>query len=221
MIRVANRECFRQRELERDVRAGVITHRVRAVRAISLAMRGNPIIHLAIVPSFMLCLPAVVRGRNFLRTGLVRVQMKWQQITVRILRVGLIKNGTAVRQLQRIRIVKTAHTRQCAEVMVERTVLLHQHDDVFDVLQRSPAHRFLRQRAAHIRRHQRRRKRHRRHACRIFQHPPSSHLVGTGVDRITGILFIHVKSFLLCTNRLQYYPLSPFHNQNFPESCLL
>jgi hypothetical protein len=77
--------------------------------------------------------------------------MERQRVTRGVHRVRLVEHGLAVRQFRGGRITESANTGQSAEVMVERTVFLHQHDNVFDVLQRAVLRRSLRKRALHIR----------------------------------------------------------------------
>ena len=97
VIGVADGEGFGQRELERNIRARVVAHAVGAVLAVRLAVRGQPLVHLAAVPGLVLHLPGVAGRRNFLGAARARVQMKRQQVAVGIDRVRLIKDRLAVR----------------------------------------------------------------------------------------------------------------------------
>ena len=102
----------------------------------------------------MLHRPGMTGGRNFLSTGGSRVQMKRQEVSVRVQIVGLIKNRLSVGELQGLRIIKSAYARHGAEVVVERTIFLHQHDDMLYVAQGTGGVGLLRQHALHIWRHQ-------------------------------------------------------------------
>jgi hypothetical protein len=55
------------------------------------------------------------------------------------LAIGLEPDGFAARKRNRMSVAKAPHTAQCAEVVIERPVLLHQDHDVPDVFDRSCA----------------------------------------------------------------------------------
>jgi hypothetical protein len=137
VVAVADGERLGRRELERQVGAGVVTHHVRAVLAVGLAVRRQPAVHLAAVPGVVLDLPGVRRRRDLLRVGRVRVEVERQRVARRVLGVRLVEDRLAVRQPCRVRVSEPADARQRAEVVVERAVLLHQQHDVLDVLQRA------------------------------------------------------------------------------------
>jgi hypothetical protein len=54
---------------------------------------------------------------------------------------GLLEHTPPAGQLQRMRVGEAAYPAQRAQVVVERPVLLHQHDDVLDRVEVAPAHR--------------------------------------------------------------------------------
>src|SRR5205085_1276886 len=56
--------------------------------------------------------------------------VKWQDVRV----PGLIKIGATIWKNQGIRIVEAAHSVQRAEVMVEGPILLHENNDVLNIL---------------------------------------------------------------------------------------
>ena len=98
-------------------------------------MSRQPAIHFSPIPRLMLDQPGMAGGRNFLGIGRSGVQMERKEITVGMFSVGLIKDGSPVRELQGVRIIKTTHSRHCAKIVVERAVLLHEQNDMLDVLQ--------------------------------------------------------------------------------------
>ena len=106
-------------------------------------MGGQPVVHLAAVPCRVLHVPGVAGGRDFLAAGGLGVQVKRQQVAVRGSRIGLIEDRPAIGKVERGRVVKAANAGQRAEVVVERAVLLHQHDDVLDVAQKARPRRVL------------------------------------------------------------------------------
>ena len=59
--------------------------------------------------------------------------MERQHVTIRIARIRLVPDALAGAQLDRPRVAESAHAAQRAEVMIERTILLHHDDNVFDV----------------------------------------------------------------------------------------
>ena len=76
--------------------------------------------------------------------------MVGEKVAIGVLGVRLIKDVPAGAQLQRPGVVKTAHARPGAEIVVERAVLLHEDDHMFDVLDPPVSRRRLRQRFCHI-----------------------------------------------------------------------
>ena len=154
VVAVADGERLGQRELERQVGARVVTHDVRAVLAVGLAVRRQPVVHLAAVPGVVLDLPGVRRRRDLLRVGRVRVQVERQHVAGRVLGVGLVEDGPAVGQLRGVRVTEPANAGQGAEVVVEGPVLLHEQHDVLDVLQRTVPGRALGEGPLDVRRHE-------------------------------------------------------------------
>lgn len=61
VIRIADREGLGQGKLERDVLALMVSHAIRAIDPIRLAMGGKPVVHLAAVPRGMLHRPGMAR----------------------------------------------------------------------------------------------------------------------------------------------------------------
>jgi hypothetical protein len=59
-----------------------------------------------------------------------------------MLSIRLVEDRFAIRQNQRIRIVESANSSHCPEVMIEGTVLLHEDDNVLDILQSLALRRF-------------------------------------------------------------------------------
>src|SRR6185437_6757960 len=135
MVAIAQSERLRQSELKWNVFASVITHAIRAMRAVGLAMRRQPAVHLSTIPGCMLHLPGMAGGRNFLSARGARVQMKRKQVSARIQFIGLMKNRLAIRQRERQRIVKAAHSGQSSKIMIKGTVFLHKHDNMLHVAQ--------------------------------------------------------------------------------------
>ncbi len=133
VVPIADGERIGQRELERDVLAGVVAHHVWAVGLVGRSVGGQPVVQLAAVPGLVLHVVLVRRGRDLLGLGAVCVEVERQQIPVRIHRVRLVEHRSAGRQRDRVRIVEAGHSGQGPEVVVERAILLHQYDDVLDV----------------------------------------------------------------------------------------
>src|SRR5277367_1470290 len=173
MVGIANREGLRQRELEGNVRARVVTHDIGTVLTIRLTVSREPAIHLSAIPCRVLYGPGVAGRRNLLRAGRERVQMEGQQIPVRIHGVRLVEDGTAGGELQGLGIVETAHTGQGPEVVIERPVFLHEDNDVFDIAERAALGLRLGESALHIGRHQRGCRRGGNTGC-AFQKPATS-----------------------------------------------
>src|ERR1700678_931067 len=124
------------------------------MNSVGFTMSPEPPIHFAAVPGFVLDRPGMASGRNLLRTGFVRVEMKTQQVPLVILVVRLIENRSSTPQLESVGVVKAAHSSHGSEVMIERAIFLHEHDDMFYVAQRTCRRRLLGQHAPHLRRHQ-------------------------------------------------------------------
>lgn len=134
---VADGEGLGERELERDVLARVIAHHIGAVDAVGGAVGRQPLVHLAVVPGLVLHRPGVTGGRDGLRAGGVGVEVERKEVALRVHRVRLVEDAAPGVEFACVRVGETANAGQRAEVVVERPVLLHQHDDVFDVAQRA------------------------------------------------------------------------------------
>ncbi len=130
VIGVADRERLGQRELERDVVAAVVAHRVGR-----LVLR--PEAQLALVPGRLRVGERVRRRRQQQRVRLLLVQMERRDLAGA---VGLEPGRLAALQRDREAVAETAHAAQGAEVVVEAAVLLHQDHDVLDVLDRPGLH---------------------------------------------------------------------------------
>ena len=171
--RVADGERLGQRELHRQVRAGVVTHHVGRVHAVGAAVGGHPPVHPAAVPGVVLHLPGVRRRRDVRGARRPGVEVEREEVTRRVPRVGLLEHAGPAGEPERVRVGEAAHPGQGAEVVVERAVLLHEQHDVADVAQRRAAARRRRHDLApHVRREERggRRDRGRRRGRR--QQPP-------------------------------------------------
>ena len=170
VVVVADGEVLGQREVERDVVALQVAHRVGAVGAVRGQVRGQPVVHLPAVPGRMLHRPGVAGRRLGLGARRPGVQVERQQVAVGVLRVGLVEHRLAVRQRDGLRVGEPPHVRQRAEVVVERAVLLHQDHHVLDVAQASPLGGSRGERAAHVRREELRGERRcHRGACGLQQ----------------------------------------------------
>jgi hypothetical protein len=126
VVGVADGERVGQRVVERDVAPGQMRHR-------GGALRGHPLVVLPVVPGLVLVRPAVREILEKDEPEVGRVGMKRQQggRAVRLVEDGLARSDT-----RRPRIAVPAHAPQGAEVVIERPVLLHEDDDVLDVLER-------------------------------------------------------------------------------------
>jgi hypothetical protein len=84
---------------------------------------------------------------QLLRARRFRVEMERQHVSIVALAVGLMEDGVSVEKDTRARIAVATNARDRAEVVIERSILLHQDHDVLDVgeLRR----RSLRERRAH------------------------------------------------------------------------
>ena len=91
------RKGLGQRELERDVGPRVVAHDVGRLGSFGLAVRGQPVVHLAAVPGRVLHGPGVAGGGDLLRAGGAGVEMERQQVAAGVLRVGLMEDRLAVR----------------------------------------------------------------------------------------------------------------------------
>ena len=129
MVVVADGEGIGQRELIRQVPPGVIRHRRHA-------LVRHPAVVLAGVPRGVRVGPAV-RGVGQERLSeILDIGAEGQQ---EARAVGLMPHGSAGGQLHRARVGEAAHAAHRAEVVVEGSVLLHEDDDVLDVVDRPGA----------------------------------------------------------------------------------
>ena len=124
VVRVADREGVGQRVVERDVVARVVRHGRRA-------LGGNPLVVLAGIPGLMRRLPVV---GQVLEERQAQVRGAWVERRLSAAAVRLVPDAIARRQNHRPRIAEPAHAAQGSEVVIERAVLLHQEDDVLDVV---------------------------------------------------------------------------------------
>jgi hypothetical protein len=147
VVAVADREGVRQGPVERKVLLLEVPHEQRNVLRDALAnlvVGRHPRVHLAAVPRGVRHRPRVIAGRRDpLRRRLVAVEVKREQVAVRVRGVRLIEDTAAGGQRDGTGIGIVRHAGHGAEVVVEAPVLLHEQDDVLDVAQRG---RFARQR---------------------------------------------------------------------------
>ena len=85
------------------------------MRSIRLPVRGQPLVHLSVIPSLVLHLPGMTCRRNLLCTALARVQMKRKEVAAWIESIRLIKVRPAAGQIQSIRVLKSSHAGQSAK----------------------------------------------------------------------------------------------------------
>jgi hypothetical protein len=131
-VGVADGEGIGERVVKRNVAAQVITHRhVRLVR--------GPLVITAVIDRVVRRVPRVVEIADALGAGRERVQMKRQHRFRRIFLRGLEPDRLAVGQRDWEAVVISAHAAHMTHVVIERTVLLHEHNNVFDVVDRSGA----------------------------------------------------------------------------------
>ena len=134
VVRIADREGIGQRELERQVAALEVAHRV-----VLLGLR--PVPHAPVVPGTLGVWPGVRRAFHphvaEVRGGIQRERCDRPRATG----IGLQPQAAgAATCLQRggrgdEPITEATYPRQRAEVVVERTVLLHEHHDVLQVFE--------------------------------------------------------------------------------------
>ena len=139
MVGVANREGFGQSELKRNIFPLVVAHRI-----IILVLR--PIAEPALVPCRLRVGEAVRCAGREHGIEFFWVEMKWRNFGAigwgggvgRAVGLGveLVPDRLAALQRYRKAVAKPAYAFHGAEIMVETTVFLHQHDDVFEVLDR-------------------------------------------------------------------------------------
>jgi hypothetical protein len=81
----------------------------------------------------------MVEALHALGLGLGAVETKWPDVTTRMVAgiQGLVEHVLPARQPQGTRIAKAAHPAKATELMIERSVFLHEDDNVLDVTKRS------------------------------------------------------------------------------------
>lgn len=128
VVGVADGEGVRERVVEGDVVAGQVRHRGRG-------LGGHPPVVPAAVERAVPVVPAVREVLDEGQAQVVGVGVEGQDV---LRAVGLPPDRPAVLG-DGAGVAETADPSQRAEVMVEGTVLLHQDDDVLDIVQRSGA----------------------------------------------------------------------------------
>jgi hypothetical protein len=124
VIGVADGESVGERVVKRDIGAGEVGHG-------HGTLARHPLVVFPTVPGALGRPPVVGKVFEDLQAERSSGRMKGQDITA--LAIGLIKDRTAGRQGNGSWIGEAAYTIQRTEVMIERPVLLHEDDDVFDV----------------------------------------------------------------------------------------
>ena len=157
MVAVADRERLGQGEVVRDVLALVIAHYELGVnRAVGGDVRREPAVHQTAVPGPVLDGPGVARRGDRLGARQLRVEMPRQQVAVRVVGIGLVENRLPAGLDQDARVSEAADAGKGAEVVIERSVLLHQDDHVLDVARRAAAANAVGQRSRQVRAEERR-----------------------------------------------------------------
>src|SRR6202044_3868759 len=128
VVVVANREGVGQRILERDVAAVEEGHRLDA------ALSRYPAVIVAVVPGIVLVRPVMRQVAHKLGSQERLLPAKRQD---RARAIWLLKHRIARGQSYRTRIAEATHTAQRAQIVIEGSILLHEDDDVFHVLDRS------------------------------------------------------------------------------------
>ncbi|MNQ74095.1 hypothetical protein D3C85_888470 [compost metagenome] len=124
MIAVRQSEGLRQGELEGDILAAIMAHRI-------LGLEPGPLAQPPLPPGRLSVREAVRGAGNLHGVGPRRIQVEGRDV---LLSVRLAPHLLAARKRDRMAITETAHPPHGAEVMIERPVLLHQDDDVLHVL---------------------------------------------------------------------------------------
>ena len=138
VIAVADGEGVRQRVPELQIGTGVVAHGEHTVlRALPLRRRvgGDELVHQTPVPTHVLGRPLMGKVEGAFGRGVGRVEMEGQQLTGRAPRPRL---GEGARR-SRCPVIESPDTFVCAEVMVERAVLVHEKDHVLDRTDVDPA----------------------------------------------------------------------------------
>jgi hypothetical protein len=133
VVGVADGERVGQRVVERDVLAAQVGHRDGGL------LRLDPTVVVAVGERRVLAVPAVVDVLDERQPEVLEVRPEREDLVgqVLVLGRGLLPDGLAVAQRHRVRVAEAADPSHRAEVVVERAVLLHQYDDVLDVLHRA------------------------------------------------------------------------------------
>ncbi len=127
VVGVADGERVGELVVERDVAAVVVRHGGGGLGA-------DPAVHPAAAPGFRPAVPGVVEGADvlevllLLRGGLAHREGQHGGAG----RVGLLEHRAAGGQLDGVAVAEAAYAAQGAEVVVERTVLLHEDHHVLD-----------------------------------------------------------------------------------------
>ena len=129
---VTHRERIRERVVERDIVADVIAHR-------HVRLLHRPLIRAAVVDRAVRRRPRMRQAADALRVDarVGRVVAERRNHARLVLLPRLEPHRLAVRQRDREAVVIAAHAAQVTEVVVERAVFLHEHDDVLDILDRA------------------------------------------------------------------------------------
>ena len=131
VVGVADREGVGQRVVERDVAAGEVRHRRRALVAGPTGRSCRRSRRRAWWSS------RAARSSQELQAEVRRAGMEGQHVLLPPL--GWYQTGLPDGQRDGARVAEAAHAAQRAEVVIERAVLLHQDDDVLDVVDRAGA----------------------------------------------------------------------------------
>lgn len=129
MVGVADGEGVREGEVEGDVLAGQVRHG-------RGAFGGHPPVVLAAVVGLLTVGPGVRQALQELHAEVVGVRVEGQELLAVLL---LVPDRFAVAEGDRAGVAEAADASQGAEVVVEGAVLLHEDDDVLDVLDRPGA----------------------------------------------------------------------------------
>ncbi|MNQ57939.1 hypothetical protein D3C85_721100 [compost metagenome] len=125
VVVVAQREGIGQRELQRQLGFLEIAHR-------DVVLVARPLVGASAVPGVLAVDPRVRRAAHALRVPLAAVQVVGQHGLAG--GIALLPDVQALGQRNGEAVTEAAHAHERAEVVVERAVLLHQDDDVLDVL---------------------------------------------------------------------------------------
>jgi hypothetical protein len=129
VVGVADGEGVGEGVVERDV----LAHQIRHGRG---ALGGDPLVVPAAVVGLLAVGPAVRQAFQELHAEVVGVRVEGQDLLASVL---LVPDRLAAGEGDRAGVAEAADTAQFPEVVVEGTILLHQYDDVLDVLDRPRA----------------------------------------------------------------------------------